>query len=142
MNTVLVIDDTQDGLDLVAEALHGACSVVHGHSAAEGLALARCLRPDLILLDMSLPDSSGWEVAGQFRTIPGMSATPIIALTAHAMEGDRERCLAAGCDDYVSKPVSVRTLLRVVDRHLSGATSLKSWGGGVVKGDFACRLPN
>ena len=78
---------------------------------AEGLEKARNERPDLILLDMSLPRIDGWTVAPQLKADPNTSGIPVIALTAHAMHGDRERAIAAGCDDYATKPVEFDQLL-------------------------------
>lgn len=117
MQTVLVIDDTQDSFDLVADALEGAFALVHGGTGPEGLALARAHQPNLILLDMSLPGMDGWAVVRHLKADANLAHVPVIAMTAHAMNGDRERCIAAGCDDYVSKPIDVRSLAALVTRH-------------------------
>lgn len=72
------------------------------------------LQPDIILLDMSLPGKNGWTVANELKTNPQTSSIPIIAITAHAMRGDRERALQAGCDDYASKPIDFTKLLESI----------------------------
>ena len=85
--------------------------VVVAVDGAEGLAMARTAAPDLVLLDMSLPVLDGWEVAGLLKVGAATRSIPIIALTAHAMSGDRQRALDAGCDDYDTKPVELDRLL-------------------------------
>jgi CheY-like chemotaxis protein len=87
----------------------------------QGLELARSERPDLILMDMSLPGIDGWEATRRLRADPELAGARVIALTAHAMAGDRERALEAGCDDYDTKPVEMdRLLLKITT--LLGAT--------------------
>jgi CheY-like chemotaxis protein len=76
--------------------------------------------PDLVLMDMSLPGIDGWEATRRIKSSAKTSRIPVVALTAHAMSGDRERCLAAGCDAYDSKPVELARLLRIMDRLLAG----------------------
>ncbi len=80
-----------------------------------GLDAARSDPPDLILLDMSLPIMDGWTVAGHLKGDPATSGIPIIALTAHALAGDREKAIEAGCDDYDTKPVDLKRLLEKID---------------------------
>ena len=78
---------------------------------AEGVASAKEQRPDLILMDLSLPGLDGWEATRRIKADAGLATTPVIALTAHAMEGDREKALEAGCDDFDTKPVELPRLL-------------------------------
>lgn len=86
---------------------------------ADGVAKAQAERPDLILMDMSLPIMDGWEATRQVKADPRTSATPVIALTAHAMAGDREKAVAAGCDDYDTKPVDLPRLLGKIEALLA-----------------------
>jgi CheY-like chemotaxis protein len=119
MSTILVVEDSQDNFDLIAEVLEDDHDLVHAETGPQGLARARENRPDLILLDMGLPDMDGWEVARRLKSNSSLADVPVIALTAHAMKGDRERCLDAGCDDYLEKPINLRRLVALVDRYVS-----------------------
>lgn len=119
MSTLLVVDDTQDNLDLVADLLEDDHTLVFATSGKQGIDRARETRPDLILLDMGLPEMDGWEVVRHLKADEKLAAIPVIALTAHAMKGDRERCLAAGCDGYMAKPIDVHELSAMVERFLA-----------------------
>jgi len=88
---------------------------------AEGVSMAIAKVPDLILMDMSLPVLDGWQATQQIKAAPETSTIPVIALTAHAMAGDREKCLAAGCDDYDTKPVEFPRLLGKIETLLKEA---------------------
>ena len=85
----------------------------------QGIAAAKCERPDLILLDLSLPVMDGWEAARHLKGGENTSVIPVIALTAHAMSGDREKALSVGCDDYDTKPVDFKRLLSKIEALLS-----------------------
>jgi len=89
----------------------------------EGLALARTERPELILMDISLPGMDGWEATRQLKAAPATRAIPVIALTAHAMSGDREKALEAGCDDFDTKPIDLPRLLDKVGALLARPAS-------------------
>jgi CheY-like chemotaxis protein len=113
---VLLIEDAEDIIRLITNILEDEdYSLIVAGDGEEGLAAARAETPDVILLDMSLPRLSGWDLAPRLRA-EGIT-TPIIALTAHAMRDDRERALAAGCDDYLSKPFEIDDLLEALARH-------------------------
>ncbi|PJF39377.1 MAG: two-component system response regulator, partial [Phototrophicales bacterium] len=107
-NRVLIID--------ILESLNYEVKVAI--DGEEGVALANSMKPDLILMDLSLPRMDGWTAAGQIKEIPALRHIPIIALTAHAMIGDRERALEAGCDDYITKPIDLRALTLKLQQYL------------------------
>jgi two-component system cell cycle response regulator DivK len=112
MSKILLVEDDEMNRDMLSRRLerrgYQVIIAVNGH---EGVVLARLHAPDLILMDMSLPVLDGWEATRQLKAMPDTRAIPIIALTAHAMSGDREQALEAGCDDYDSKPVEFARLL-------------------------------
>jgi two-component system cell cycle response regulator DivK len=119
MARILLVEDNDLSRDMLSRRL-----LRKGHEillAADGMQailMAESETPDLILLDMSLPVIDGWEAARRLKGSPSTAAVPIIALTAHAMAGDRERALAAGCDDYDTKPVDFPQLLAKIDAWL------------------------
>ncbi len=92
--------------------------VIAARDGVEALAQARLLRPDLILMDIQLPGMDGLEATRKLRCEPDFRYTPIIALTALAMPDDRERCLAAGMDEYISKPINLKALVKVIQSFL------------------------
>ncbi len=108
---VLVVEDNPDNLTLIADVLSSLdYEVLQAFDGEQGVQLANSERPDLILMDLSLPRMDGWTATRAIKANPELREIPIIALTAHAMVGDRERALAAGCDDYVAKPINLREL--------------------------------
>jgi len=119
---VLVVDDHELNLKLAREILtaHGY-EVVAASSGEEGITLARQRRPALILLDMQLPDIDGLEVLRRLRSVPETKDLPVVALTAQAMAGDRDRFLAAGCNGYIQKPISLRTFSQQVEQFFAAS---------------------
>jgi CheY-like chemotaxis protein len=112
MPRILLVEDNELNRDMLSRRLQREGFAVDvALDGEEGVRLARTLEPDLILLDMSLPVLDGYEAARQIKRSPESSGIPVIALTAHAMTGDREKSLAAGCDDYDTKPVELPRLL-------------------------------
>jgi two-component system cell cycle response regulator DivK len=108
---ILVVDDNQDGRELVVKILknrgYQMIEAVDGEEALEK-AIAEC--PDLILMDISIPKIDGYEVTRRLKSQVKFKDTPIIALTAHAMKGDKEKAMEAGCDGYISKPIDIHEL--------------------------------
>ena len=123
MNRLLVIEDNATNRDLISRylSLHGY-EIVMGCDGEEGLAIAQeqCAALDLILLDMNLPKIDGWEVARRLKANPLTADVPILAMTAHAMVGDREVAMNAGCDDYVTKPLDFKVLFQKLEKFCAG----------------------
>lgn len=112
MSKLLLVEDNEMNRDMLSRRLQRkGHEVIIAVDGVEGVELAQSQNPDLILMDMSLPILDGWQATQQLRTSPQTHDIPIIALTAHAMAGDREKCLLAGCDDYETKPVEFSRLL-------------------------------
>ncbi len=112
MTKVLLVEDNEMNRDMLSRRLkRKGFEVLIAVDGLEGVNMAMSESPEIILLDMSLPVMDGWEAAGKLKADPTTSGIPILALTAHAMEGDREKALEAGCDDYDTKPVNFKRLL-------------------------------
>jgi two-component system cell cycle response regulator DivK len=108
---ILVVEDNPDNRILITDVLSSLdYEVLVAMDGEEGLKLAETEIPDLILMDLSLPKMDGWTATNRIKANDALSHIPIIALTAHAMVGDREKALRAGCDDYISKPIDLREL--------------------------------
>ena len=105
MKKILIVEDVELNVDLLVQLLEEHFSLVVAGDGATGIDLAAREMPDLILMDMSLPVIDGWEATRRIKSSEDLDWIPIIALTAHAMDGDRERALECGCEDYVSKPL-------------------------------------
>ena len=109
---ILYVEDNEDNIFMLKNRLTRAGhTVVIANDGAQGVAMASSERPDMILMDLSLPVLDGWQATRQIKTAPDTKHIPVIALTANAMAGDREKALAAGCDDYDTKPVELSRLL-------------------------------
>ncbi|HEU4342685.1 MAG TPA: response regulator [Candidatus Binatia bacterium] len=116
MPKILLVEDNEMNRDMLSRRLERrGYQVIVALDGEQGIALAQSEGPDLILMDMSLPVLDGWEAARRLKTAAETKAIPIIALTAHAMVGDREKALEAGCDDYDIKPIEFQRLLEKVD---------------------------
>lgn len=116
MAKILLVEDNEMNRDMLARRLERrGYQVVIAIDGDQGVRLAQEEAPDLILMDMSLPVLDGWEATRQLKAAPGTQAIPIIALTAHAMSGDREKALEAGCNDYDSKPIEFPRLLGKIE---------------------------
>jgi CheY-like chemotaxis protein len=121
MARILLVEDNELNRDMLSRRLiRRGFDVVLAMDGAQGVAMALSESPDLILLDMSLPVMNGWDAAQTLKADASTCSIPIIALTAHAMEGDREKALAAGCDEYETKPVEFDRLLTKITNLLSG----------------------
>jgi two-component system, cell cycle response regulator DivK len=125
MPKILVVEDNEMNRDMLVRRLqHRGFQVSTAGDGLQGLALARSLMPDLILLDMSLPGMDGWEVTKKLKGDANTRDIPVIALTAHAMQGDREGALGAGCEDYDTKPVDLDRLLAKIAFRLQGKAGI------------------
>ncbi len=112
MTKILIVEDNEMNMDMLARRLRRrGYDILAAVDGAQGVDLARTEQPDLILMDMSLPVMDGWQATRTLKGDDNTKAIPIIALTAHAIAGDREKCLAAGCDEYESKPVKFPQLM-------------------------------
>jgi CheY-like chemotaxis protein len=105
MKRILVVEDQELNLDLLVQLLEEEYEVLTAMDGAAGLELAERERPDLILMDLSLPVIDGWEAARRIKANQELHHIPVIALTAHAMMGDEDRARACGCDDFLTKPL-------------------------------------
>jgi len=119
MKKILIVEDVEYNVDLLVQLLEDEYELVTAGDGAQGLELAEHERPDLILMDMSLPVMDGWEATRRIKANPALAHIPIIGLSAHAMSGDAEKALAAGCDDYLAKPLNDELLFEKLERFLN-----------------------
>ncbi len=115
---ILIVEDVEYNRDLLVQLLEEEYEVVTAADGAAGIEAAARERPDLILMDLSLPGVDGWEATRRLKAEPETEAIPVIALTAHAMQGDEERARACGCDDYLTKPIDEDQLFAKLARLL------------------------
>jgi CheY-like chemotaxis protein len=121
MTKILLVEDNEMNRDMLSRRLvRKKYEVLVAVDGREGVEMARSEAPALILMDMSLPGMDGWEATRQLKASPETQAIPIIALTAHAMSGDREKAMEAGCDDYDTKPIELPRLLDKIEAALLG----------------------
>jgi CheY-like chemotaxis protein len=118
MKKVLVVEDVDFNRELVVQLLEDKYHVIEAVNGQEGVELAERERPDLILMDLSLPVMDGWEATRRLKANDDLRSIPVIALTAHAMAGDKEKALAAGCDDYLVKPLDEDELMARIAKYL------------------------
>lgn len=125
MTKILLVEDNEMNRDMLSRRLtRRGFEVALAMDGAEGVAAAQSGAPDLILMDMSLPVLDGWDATRQLKAATTTAGIPVIALTAHAMSGDREKALDAGCDDYDTKPIEFPRLLGKIEALLAkGAVS-------------------
>lgn len=119
MPKILLVEDNEMNRDMLSRRLlKRDFEVVIAVDGSEGVSMAQSIRPDLILMDMSLPILDGWEATRRIKAEPDLRAIPIIALTAHAMSGDEQKARDAGCDDFDTKPVDFARLMSKIEAYL------------------------
>ena len=124
LKTVLLVEDNEDNLVVYRTILeHVGFRVIEARDGEEGVSRAREHLPDLILMDISIPKMDGWEATQRLKADGNTRQIPIIALTAHALEEDRQKALQAGCDGYLAKPVEPRRVVQEVERFVGPARS-------------------
>jgi two-component system, cell cycle response regulator DivK len=117
--TILIIEDNVDNLDLVRFLLEDAgYSVLAAADGRTGLEMA-VQQPRLVLLDLSIPEIDGWNLAEMFKSNEAIKHIPLVALTAHALPGDRKKALDAGCDGYISKPLDIANFVQMIEEYLT-----------------------
>jgi two-component system cell cycle response regulator DivK len=123
MRRILYVEDNDDNVFVLSMRLEllGDYEIVVAPDGAQGVTLAATTEPDLILMDLNLPVIDGWEATRRIKADPRSANIPIVALTAHAMAGDREKALEAGCDDFDTKPIDFERLLAKIDALLAHA---------------------
>ena len=126
MSKILLVEDNELNRDMLSRRLKRRdYDVEMPVDGQEGVDLTRSLMPDLILMDMSLPIIDGWTATGILKSDSSTSHIPIIALTAHAMEGERQKCLEAGCDDFDTKPIEFKRLLEKINHWIEISSNKK-----------------
>jgi CheY-like chemotaxis protein len=129
MSRILVVEDNEWSRDMLTRRLsRRGYQVICAPDGKRGIAMAHDQSPDLIVMDMSLPEIDGWDAARRLKADPATRAIPIVALTAHAMASDRQRAMDAGCDDYHTKPVDFESLVRSMESFLELRNSLAPTG--------------
>jgi len=117
--TILYVEDNQDNRTLVRRVLQAeGYNVLEARDATHALSVIESATPDLILMDINMPDIDGYTLTTRIKSMPGMESVPIIAITANVMRGDRERTIEAGCDGYIQKPIDVDVLPTQITRFL------------------------
>ncbi len=118
MTKILIVDDVELNIELLAQLLEDEYELVIATDGEQGVAMAIQEGPDLILMDMSLPNMDGWEATRQIKAYATLRDVPVIGISAHAMSGDRAKAIEAGCDDYLTKPIDDDLLFAALKRWL------------------------
>jgi CheY-like chemotaxis protein len=117
---ILVVEDNMDTYELIRFILErNGYETFLAMNGRDGMNAARKQKPDLILMDLSMPEMDGWEATRRIKKEPKTASIPLIAVTAHALPGDRQRALEAGCNEYITKPMDLSELVQMVDRLLN-----------------------
>jgi two-component system, cell cycle response regulator DivK len=120
MALILLVEDNEMNREMLSRRLlRKGFEVILAENGLIALEKAEAFRPDLILMDLSLPDMDGWEATRRIKAIQTIRHIPVIAVTAHSMAGDREQALAAGCDDFATKPIDFPELLNLISKYLT-----------------------
>jgi two-component system cell cycle response regulator DivK len=131
MCLILLVEDNQLNRDMLTRRLrHRGYDVTLAVNGRQGIDMARSQKPDIVLMDLSLPEVDGWQAARILKSDACTHGIPLVALTAHAMLGDREKALEAGCDDYATKPVDLPLLLSIIERLTAAADRLAGLSQG------------
>jgi two-component system cell cycle response regulator DivK len=116
---ILYVEDNPENRLLIRRILGAEGYTVHdAYSATKAIELLQSLQPDLILMDINMPEMDGYTLTAKIRSLPKMGSVPIVALTANVMKGDRERSLEAGCDGYIQKPIDIDTISSQIDHFM------------------------
>jgi CheY-like chemotaxis protein len=118
LKTILIVEDVELNRDLLVQLLEDDYRLVLAVDGLSALERAAESKPDLILMDLSLPRMDGWEATRRLKADARLARIPVIVLSAHAMHGDEERARASGCDDFLTKPIDETLLFRKLERHL------------------------
>ena len=122
--TILYVEDNPDNRLLVRRVLLSEdYSLLEAKDAMDALNVLQTARPDLILMDINMPDMDGYTLTAKIKSLPGFERVPILAVTANVMRGDKEKTLEAGCDGYIQKPLDIEQLTREIERFLSRRTN-------------------
>ena len=124
MPRILIVEDNEENRDSLKRRLERrGFEVLIAEDGQKGIDAATSEKPDLVLMDMNMPVLDGWEATRRIKAVPELASVPVIALTAHAMTGDRERAMEAGCTDYHTKPIEFAKLLSQIEHILAGSAS-------------------
>ncbi|MDR3573207.1 MAG: response regulator [Anaerolineaceae bacterium] len=116
---ILVIEDNLDNLELVSFLLErGGFQIIKATDGRSGLEIARSTQPDLILMDLTIPEIDGWHLAQQLKQDPATVNIPLLAMTAHILPGDRKKAMDSGCDGYITKPLDIPNLIPTLEKYI------------------------